>query len=259
MPASPRRVAAPLLVIAAVLAGCATPAPLVRLTPMSPNVLWVSGRASVTRDEAGLRVAVAFEHQDGPTLGLHVEILNGTAGALDVDPHEFTFTTCLGEAVASCAVTQRVIDPEQVLMSLDARQSNARADAANSQALLGTLVVLNAVGDVATIASGHADAHTGEGTLAAASLASADAASRDSSLASISVQQAIWSNEALRRNTLLPQRGTAGRVYIPIDLNAQIVWLHVRAGGRDFSFPFQQIVTPLTPPSSGSGRGRGRT
>jgi hypothetical protein len=86
-------------------------------------------------------------------------------------------------------------------------------------------------------------------------MASADAAARDSSLASISVQQAIWSNQAFRRNTLFPERGAAGRVYIPIDLTAQVVWLHIRIGGRELSFPFQQAVTRLdTPGSSGGAR-----
>jgi hypothetical protein len=265
MPASMRRrrcrclclclfLATPFLIAAAV-AGCATPAPLVRLYPRAPDVVWVSGRASVTREAGGVRVAVAFDHQDGGTLGMHVEVQNGTAGKLDVDPHDFTFTTCTGTGVDSCRLTQRVIDPEQMLASLDARQSREHADAANSQALMGTLVVLSAVSDVASIASGHADANTGNATLAAATMASADAAARDSSLASISVQQAIWSNQAFRRNTLFPERGAAGRVYIPIDLTAQVVWLHIRIGGRELSFPFQQAVTRLdTPGSSGGAR-----
>ncbi|HEY7374986.1 MAG TPA: hypothetical protein VIF57_22680 [Polyangia bacterium] len=249
MPASMRRFrpspAAAAFVIAAALAGCATPAPLVRLYPRAPEIIWVAGRASVTREQGGVRVAVAFDHQDGGTLGMHVEVQNGTGATLDVDPSEFTFTTCTGTAVTTCGPTYRVIDPEQMLASLDARQSRERADAANSQALMGTLVVLSAVSDVATIASGHANAHTGQATLTAATLAQADVAARDSSLASISMQQAIWSNEALRRNTLFPARGAAGRVYIPIDLTAQIVWLHIRMSGRELSFPFQQIVTQL--------------
>jgi hypothetical protein len=74
--------------------GCATPAPLVRLQPSAGEVVWVSGRATVTRADAGIRVGVAFDHQDGPALGLRVEVENGTATNLDVDPREFTFTAC---------------------------------------------------------------------------------------------------------------------------------------------------------------------
>src|SRR5262249_51809664 len=158
------------------------------------------------------------------TLGLHVEIENAAAATLDVDPHDFTFTTCAGRNPASCGPTQRVIDPEQVLAALDERQSREHAEAVNSQAVLGTLVILNAIGDAASIASGHANVHTGEGTLTAASLAASDATNRQSSLASIGVQQSIWSNEAFRRTTLFQGRGAAGRIYIPIDLGAEIVW-----------------------------------
>jgi len=256
---APAPALAPFLIAAAALAGCVTPAPLVRLYPRAPDIVWVSGRASVTREQGGLRVAVAFDHQDGGALGLHVEVQNGTAGTLNVDPHDFTFTTCTGLGVDSCGLTQRVIDPEQILASLDARQSRERADAANSQALMGTLVVLSAVSDVASIASGHADANTGNATLTAATMASADAAARDSSLASISVQQAIWSNQALRRNTLFPAKGVAGRVYIPIDLTAQIVWLHIRVAGHDLSFPFQQVVTEIAPQGSSGSWSHGGT
>jgi hypothetical protein len=245
-----------LLVTAVLVAGCATPSPLVRLHPKSPDVVWVSGRATVIREDGGTRVAVAFEHQDGPNLGLHVEVENGTEGKLYVDPSEFTFTSCRTADLGSCDLTRRVVDPERVLLALDERQSRERADAANSQALLGTLVVLNAVGDVASVASGRADHNTGQGTVATAALMQSDAAARNSQLSAISVQQSIWSNEALRRNTLFPGRGTAGRVYVPIDLNAQIVWLHVRTGGHVFSFQFQQVVTRPMPPARASFENR---
>jgi hypothetical protein len=232
-------------VIATASLACATPAPLVRLHPKAGEVVWVSGRASVMRAERGVRVAVAFDHQDGAALGLRVEVENQTEANLNVDPREFRYTACRGVQPTSCAPAGQVIDPERVLLTLDERRSRERADAANGQAVLGTMVILSAVGDAATIASGRATRNTGTGTVAAASLMQSDAAARNSSLSSIAVQQAIWSNEALRRNTLFPGRGTAGRIYLPIDIDARIVWLHVRTGGRVFSFPFQQIVTDV--------------
>jgi hypothetical protein len=134
-----------------------------------------------------------------------------------------------------------------VLVSLEASQSRARADAVNSQAFLGTMVILSAVGDVAPVAGGHANRHTGEGTVAAAAAMESSAAAYDSSLQSIATQRQIWSNEALRRNTLFPGQGAAGRIYLPIDLGAQVVWLHVRTGGLVFSLPFKQSVIELTP------------
>ena len=235
----------PLFVIAGAAASCATPSPLVRLYPSADSVVWVAGRASVMREQGGVAVAVAFDHQDGGNLGLRVEVENRTGNQLDVDPSTFTFTDCRSMAVGSCGLTHPVINPERVLNALDERQSREQASAANSQAFLGTMVILSAVGDVASVASGHANRDTGSNTANAGAVMESDAAVRNSELASVAVQQQIWSNEALRRNTLFPGRGTSGRVYLPIDLDAQIVWLHVRTGGQIFSFPFRQTVTGI--------------
>jgi hypothetical protein len=203
----------------------------------------VSGRASMVREEGGVRVAAAFEHQDGGALGLRVEVENGGGERLEVDPREFTFTRCQQIGTDTCGPTHRIINPEAVLAGLDERQSRERAQATNSQAFLGTLVILSAATDLATIGSGHADLRTGDGTVLAVDAMDQDAAVRNTSLASIAVQQQVWSNEALRRSSLFPGQGAGGRVFIPIDLNAQIVWLHVRTGGHVFSFPFRQTVT----------------
>jgi hypothetical protein len=138
-----------------------------------------------------------------------------------------------------------VIDPERVLLALDETQSRERAKTINGQALLGTLVILNAVGDAATIASGRADRNTGAGTVAAGSMMQTAAIASETQRSSLTHQQVIWSNEALRRNTLFPGSGIGGRVYVPIDVDASVVWLHVRTGGRVFSFPFQQVVTQV--------------
>lgn len=239
-------------VLANALVGCATPAPLVRLTPKSADVIWVGGRASVQQETAGVRVASAFEHQDGRLLGLRVEIENHTAGRLDVGPQDITFTTCVDETVRSCAPTQRVIDPEQVLAGLDAAQSREAAANANSQAFLGTMVLLSAVGDVASVASGHAKASTGVNTAVTVSVMESDRAARDSTQSTIAVRRQIWSDQALRRNTLYPGQGTDGLVYLPIDMKAGYVWLHTNVAGSLFHFRFEQVVTQVAVPYTGA-------
>ncbi len=216
--------------------GCAAPLPLVRLNPDSSDIVWVGGRASVQKEETGVRVATAFEHQDGPTLAVRVEIENRTADRLEVSPQEMTFSTCRSLAAATCSPSQRVFDPEQVLAALDVAQSRGVAEEANSQAFFGTLVLLSAVGDVASAAQGRHP--TGAGTLVAASVMEGDAAVRNSAQASIAVQQQIWSDRALRRNTLFPGQGTSGLVYLPINRQADFVWLQITVAGRLFPFHF---------------------
>ncbi len=234
------------------LVGCATPAPIVRLNPRSADVVWVGGRASVQAEKSGLHVATAFEHQDGRTVGLRLEIENGTDARIEVGPEDVTFTSCVDETVASCAPTHGIIDPEQMLAALDVAQSRGAAEAANSQALLGTLVLLSAVGDVASVAGGHAHASTGLRTAATADLMGSDAAARNSAQETIGLRRQLWSDQALRRNTLDPGQGTAGLVYLPIDLRAGYVWLHVRLAGALFQFRFEQVVTQIAMPSTGA-------
>jgi hypothetical protein len=230
-----------LSLIAATSAGCATPAPLVRLTPKSADVVWIGGRASVQETNNNIRVGTAFEHQDGPMLALRVEIENDTTARMEVGPEDFTFTDCLGEAVTSCLPTLAAFDPEKVLANLDVARARDVADASNAQALLGTLVILSAVGD---LGSRHS---SGIRTAVAVDNLQGNAVAHDSAQASFGVQRQMWSDQALRRNTLDPGQGTSGLVFLPIDLRAGYVWFNVRLPGAVFQFPFKQVVTQILP------------
>jgi len=107
--------------------GCAMPAPIVRLEPRTPgNVVWVAGRAVQAKERAGVRVAAAFERQQGNGLGIRVEIENQTGAPIDVGPDGVTFMTCARVDNASCVGSWGVVDPEQVLAGLDEQQSRSR-------------------------------------------------------------------------------------------------------------------------------------
>jgi hypothetical protein len=229
-------------VLAGASIGCATPGPLVTLAPANAAVVWVAGRASVSKENAGVRVAAAFEHQDGDTLGLRVEIENATENPIELDPRNISFNVCETQNRETCAPAERAIDPEVVLADLAHAKARNEADAVNDQALLGTLALLSLATDVAAIGSGHADRHTGQLTQALASDMAVDEVRHDSRRAGLSTQQQLWSDVALRRNTIGPGRAVGGRVFIPIYLKAHRVWLHVQIAGRVFSFPFEQTV-----------------
>jgi hypothetical protein len=231
------------ILIAAAASGCATPAPLVSLVPRSPNdIAWAAGRAVLSKETASVRVAVAFEEQDGRDLNLRVEIANDTEVAFDVGPDDVTYSICPTDDDETCVGFYAVTDPEAVLGALDAQQSRARADATNSANLNTSLVLLSAVTDVASIGSGHARRTTGVRTVALAEEGHAEAAQAGATLSTLADQREQWANIALRRSTLQPGRGAAGIVVIPIDLKARYLWLHVRAGGQVFPFGFKQIV-----------------
>lgn len=238
--------------LVAVIGGCATPAPLVRLEPRNATAAtWVAGRAVLDDEFAGIRVATAFEHQQGDLLGVRVEIQNGSLSRIEVGPRDVIFMTCQTTDNASCGPSRRVVDPEQVIDALDASESRARADAANEQALYTGLVLLSAVGDAASIASGRPHRGTGSGTVGLATHAGVSAVRAESSSAQRASGRELWVNHTLRRSTLLPGSAASGLVYLPIRKEAQYVWLQIRAGGQDFPFAFKQQVRVVTsyPPS----------
>ena len=249
-------------VVALAAVGCATPQPIVHLIPTAQGEpLWVAGRQVVTTEKDGTRVAATFEHQDGANLAFHLEIENTSERTLQIDPRNFSFVVCRAEGPKSCQPAERVIDPERMISELERRRSIEAADAQNDEKFQTTLVVLSAVGDLGRAAGGHGGLSQTSSSVAAAE---ADAVRHDSTRATLATQQELWSDVALRRNTLLPGRGAAGRVFAPLHLEARTVWLYVRAGDQVFPFRFTQTVTPVAverPPhalgNSGDHAGQG--
>jgi hypothetical protein len=241
-----------ILVVAGVGA-CAMPAPLVRLEPRNPSaVTWVAGRAVLDDEAAGIRVAAAFEQQQGDLLGVRVEIENRGLSRIELSPRDVIFMTCTTPDNASCGPSRWVVDPELVIEDLDAAESRARAQATNEQALYTGLVLLSAVGDAASIASGRPHRTTGVGTVGLATRADAAAGRAETSSLRRASGRELWANHALRRTTLQPGGAASGLVYLPIRTEAQYIWLQVRAGGQDFPFAFKQHVRVLTssPPAA---------
>jgi hypothetical protein len=236
-------IAALVAVLFATLVGCAIPVPVVRLQPNAENVVWVSGRAVVGKEQTGVRVATAFEHQDGDTVALRVEIHNGTEQPLEIDSKQVSYIWCATAPTGSCSTPSRVIDPERMLHALDVKRSSEKAEATNSQALLGSLLLLSVVGDVASVANRGTDHATGLHSLALSNQMDHSAARHDSSLSTIAAQRDLWSNAALRRNTIAPGNGVGGLVFIPIDADARHVWLQIQLGGRYFPFSFRKMGT----------------
>jgi hypothetical protein len=228
--------------VATAVAGCATLPPVYQLSPSAGEVTWSAGRPVVRRELDGVQVAVAFTEASAEKFGLHVQISNVGAERLEVSPKDVTFTACSGTVNASCAPDGSVIDPEAELARLDQHARDEKASAAATQGALTFLLVLNAVVDVGTIATGHADRSTGSGTAATADLMDSNAASHDHALGQMQTERDFWANTALRRSTVDPGQAVAGVVMVPIYPKARYLWLHVRVGPRQFSFRFEQAA-----------------
>jgi hypothetical protein len=232
-----------LAVVGASVVGCATPAPLVRLDPISDQVFWVSGRPSVQLEERGVRVAAAFDRQVGPLLGVRVEIENGTERKLEVDPgQEFSFMTCKTATETSCAKELLVVDPQDMIDHLDQAASREQAEAINDERASGALLLLAAASDTAALAGRHGRGAPLVDTEAAADEMRNQAADHDQALPAIAGQREMWSDVALRRSTLLPGASVGGQVFIPADGGSQNVLLRIRVGNRTFPFHFRQVA-----------------
>jgi hypothetical protein len=223
--------------------GCATPGPLIGLEPRNPGeVSWVDGRAILSKEKAGVRVSTTFERQRENAFAVRVLVENETQAPIEVTPDGVTFMTCTGLEASSCKGSWSVVDPEEMLASIEQADSRAQANASNASVFWGVLTAISVVGDAASLATDHGDSHGTEAALAGWNSSDARHANERAQLAN---DRELWANVAFRRNTLGPGRNAGGLVFMPIDLNASYVWLHVRAGGQVFGFGFRQTVTPL--------------
>lgn len=236
-------------------AACVAPMPIVRLTPESPNVTWVSGLAVVTQEQDGVRIALAFDRHEGDTLAFRVEVMNNTPGQFEVSPRDCLFVTCTGPtSYSSCSPRHTVIDPESTLQSLDATRSREIADATNNEILGTSLMLLSLTADVASLAN-HRPRSGAESASIAAAVNSSEAV-HQSTIGQIESERSKWAISALRRTTLFPARALAGYVYVPTNYEARFVWVQVQIGARRFPFVFEQASFSLverhqssTPPS----------
>lgn len=203
-------------------------------------MVWVSGRAAITEEHDGVRAAAAFDRHEGNAVVFRVEVENLTDSQVEVTPREMTVATCA--AAGPCSAAFRVIDPEGVLMALDQQEAAEKAAATNEAVFSGSLMLLSAVLDVASLATGKANRDTGRNTARIGAQMDRDDARHHRQLSQIDRRRQSWSGGALRRTTLSPGQSTAGYVYVPVRLQAQLVWLHLRVGGRRIPFCFKQVV-----------------
>jgi hypothetical protein len=227
--------------------GCYAPQPVIRMTPLSKNLFWVKGTQVAAAQGKTGRAAVAFLRDHEAQVSFRVEVENTSAAPMLVDPATFYYSTCpLPEmpANAKCSTSRWVIDPEQVLLDLDAQRSRDSASNKNQTAFFMPFILLDAVATVGGIASGdhHATSH------ALASVAHSGAILKGiddqewQQNVTYQSERSLWETGAFRKTTLFPGQWAAGMVFIPHDLNCRSVRLHIRMGDELIVFPFQQTL-----------------
>jgi len=114
------RLLAVLVATIAIGLGCVRAQPVLRLTPLSDNVLWVGGMAASVKEGKLARVAVAFARQQDDLVAFYVEIENTARIPILVDPSRSYYAACTRLAKSRprrCHPAQWVVDPEKVLLA----------------------------------------------------------------------------------------------------------------------------------------------
>lgn len=218
--------------------GCVSPTAVVRLRMESPGTFWVAGRQTAVRELDGVRAAAAFERGAEGTLTFRLELQNLAEQPVDVSPEDMWFNHCRTADTVACGPSTRVKDPERMLEDMDQSASNERAAAVNDMALGVGLLLLGAVAETASAATGHDASSCCLRELAADTRN--DSRAHEEGARSLDTARMSLSNAALRKTTLFAGQGVAGEVYVPVDFRAPFVRLNVAVAGRQFVFVWRQ-------------------
>lgn len=228
-------------------AGCVMPAPVLRLTPQSRNVVWIGGTAVTSQQGKNIRAAVAFVREQDNLLSFRVEIESVSDRPILVDPSRFYYLTCAQRRqppTRVCNGSRYVVNPEQVLLDLDVANSRQAASAANAEAFFGAMFLLQATAGIAGAASGHGHGGAGVAMGATRTAYALDSVQheRRRQVSAYELDRANWSTAALRKSTLLLGDSVAGLVFLEKDPSVSEVSLQIRAGDDVLPFGFNQTA-----------------
>lgn len=223
-------------------AGCLPPPPIVRMTPLADNLLWVGGVPAVVKEGKSARVGVAFVQQRDNLASFHVEIENLSTMPIEVGPANFYWAACMRSqdgTKRTCGPSHWVTNPEKVLLDLDIARARQEADAENLQAFAGAFCLLDLAGALGTGAK-HAPMAKVAGAVAPIVAMSLDRAQTQA--ADYQAEQASWEGSALRKTTLPPGGRVTGLVYLTRDTSANEVSLQSRIAGEILELTFAQTL-----------------
>jgi hypothetical protein len=241
-----------LALVTAILGGCVSAQPVLRLRPRGDDSVWVGGTAVVSKMGVNVRVATAFARDYDGRVGFRVEVENRSAQPLVIDSNVFSFATCTRpdrRQPETCCPARLAINPEKVLLDMDIARSREQANNANEATFHGVMFLLDATASIASVAAGK-----GRNAAETADMASHDGqmieavqARESRQVSAHELERANWTTAAFRKTTIFPGKAAAGLVFTERDVDAQAVWLLVHIGRETFSFPFDQTVYILRP------------
>jgi len=228
------------------LASCASPRAVIRMNPVSEDVRWNYGQAFASDTVDGIVVEAAFDQSTPEYNIFDVTVINGSNMSYLVDPAKFTFKETRYDD--SPANVYSALDPENMLLSIDQKESKDEADAKN--AAIGAVVVAGAVVATAAIAAAnsndvdmfHHHRHPDPGFLVAAPLL---LDGTDEPIAAMTENQRrrdMWANGTVRKTTLEPGYRIDGKIYFARFEKSATYVLQLPIDEQFAQIPFNQLT-----------------
>lgn len=248
-----------LLVVASLLltAACATPQPVVRLSPRDPSAKWVQGLGVMVQKNDGVRVALAYDRNVEHRIAFRVEVVNDSGAPVHLDPRQSVCSFCRSlpgpdDLSRACPQRFRMIDPEREALNAELAQSRSKAEEQDQLAVTAGLIFLSAATDAVASSKGR-PSNSSSSTLLIHDNGVRNM--REQTRYASAVE--FWQSAPLRRTTLDPADATSGLLLVDSVPFVPLVLVSVEVGPRRFRFAFdQKTMTPYKTTPTAEDRAR---
>lgn len=243
-----------------ILAGCAVPAPIVKVTPstLQNRDYWNMGQQFLYANDKEVWFDCAFNRVEGDKLIFDVKVNNLSDTTVLVDPAVFSQVVYVDD---STKLTQNLaFDPEMVLTQLKLDENVAAANARNGM-VFGVCSAIIATGTIVAVAASKKDLEKKEKLINTVGAAS--------DVAQIATVTTVESNNAraenswttrrsleeqfLRKTTLPKDFYIDGEVHFPFSKTAKWYEITLSAGKSKATFLFKQQFVYSQPYSTAAG------
>ncbi len=234
-----RAISYPVIVMAALLAACATPREILKLKPQSSDTSWFYGQEFTGDSLYGIIAHAAFDEVSYPYYIFDVEIINRSNLPILIDPATFFCLPLDGKSQVMNGDTIYARDPELEILDIDRKLS---VNEARSKNQLG-LALLAAGVDIATGVAVLSDDNPHNDWLRTDLL---DATIIDGEANHFETQNLMqlrdsWKSTTLRKTTLNTGDILQGKVLVPVYKNASYIQLNIPVDNELIRINFMQI------------------
>ena len=219
-----------------ILASCASPLPISKLTPVNPeNSYWINGMEITRQTIDSVDVELGFIRREGPLYVFDVAITNRRTTPLLVNPSEFIYfsTSAKGDTLSHILAE----NPEHRILSEELRLAQLEADSKNN----ATSSLISATVELASNIAMAADADSEneeDYTYEANHLEEAYRINYETNQAID--QRSYWETSSLRKTTLFPEHYIQGQVFFKWTQNADQIWVLLPVENIEFEFMYRQ-------------------